>query len=171
MHCASSMNHRDEQRRRATVGQWASRNSRDELAHNEVRIIFSTYFISNLSYYISNIYFEYFELILGLYLVVYIYPIYRWYIFDLFYFEFIVLYIEYIAYFEYFELILGLYLVVYIYPIYRWYIFDLFYFEFIVLYIEYIFWIFRTYFRAVFGRICISVKFHRKLAQKRGVTK
>ena len=59
--------------RRATVGQWASRNSRDELAHNEVRIIFSTYFISNLSYYISNIYFEYFELILGLYLVVYIY--------------------------------------------------------------------------------------------------
>ena len=56
--------------RRATVGQWASRNSRDELAHNEVRIIFSTYFISNLSYYISNIYFE---LILGLYLVVYIY--------------------------------------------------------------------------------------------------
>ena len=100
--------------RRATVGQWASRNSRDELAHNEVRIIFSTYFISNLSYYISNIYFEYFELILGLYLVVYIYPIYRWYIFDLFYFEFI------------------------------------------VLYIEYIFRIFRTYFRAVFGRIYIS---------------
>ena len=82
--------------RRATVGQWASRNSRDELAHNEVRIIFSTYFISNLSYYISNIYFEYFELILGLYLVVYIYPIYTCYIFDLFYFEFIVLYIEYI---------------------------------------------------------------------------
>ena len=97
--------------RRATVGQWASRNSRDELAHNEVRIIFSTYFISNLSYYISNIYFEYFELILGLYLVVYIYPIYTCYIFDLFYFEFIVLYIEYI---------------------------------------------FRTYFRAVFGRIYIS---------------
>ena len=57
----------------ATVGQWTSRNSRDELAHNEVRIIFSTYFISNLSYYISNIYFGYFELILGLYLVVYIY--------------------------------------------------------------------------------------------------
>ena len=25
--------------------------------------------------------------------------------------------------------------------------------------------------RTVFGRICISVKFHRKLAQKRGVTK
>ena len=100
--------------RRATVGQWASRNSRDELAHNEVRIIFSTYFISNLSYYISNIYFEYFELILGLYLVVYIYPIYTCYIFDLFYFEFI------------------------------------------VLYIEYIFRIFRTYFRAVFGRIYIS---------------
>ena len=97
--------------RRATVGQWASRNSRDELAHNEVRIIFSTYFISNLSYYISNIYFE---------------------------------------------LILGLYLVVYIYPIYTCYIFDLFYFEFIVLYIEYIFRIFRTYFRAVFGRIYIS---------------
>ena len=118
--------------------------------------IFSTYFISNLSYYISNIYFEYFELILELYLVVYIYPIYMWYIFDLFYFEFIVLYIEYIAYFEYFELILGLYLVVYIYPIYMWYIFDLFYFEFIVLYIEYIFRIFRTYFRAVFGRIYIS---------------
>ena len=100
--------------RRATVGLWASRNSRDELAHNEVRIIFSTYFISNLSYYISNIYFGYFELILGLYLVVYIYPIYRCYIFDLFYFEFI------------------------------------------VLYIEYIFRIFRTYFRAVFGRIYIS---------------
>ena len=94
--------------RRATVRQWASRNSRDELAHNEVRIIFSTYFISNLSYYISNIYFE---------------------------------------------LILGLYLVVYIYPIYTCYIFDLIYFEFIVLYIEYIF---RTYFRAVFGRIYIS---------------
>ena len=97
--------------RRATVGLWASRNSRDELAHNEVRIIFSTYFISNLSYYISNIYFE---------------------------------------------LILGLYLVVYIYPIYTCYILDLFYFEFIVLYIEYIFRIFRTYFRAVFGRIYIS---------------
>ena len=100
--------------RRATVGQWASRNSRDELAHNEVRIIFSTYFISNLSYYISN------------------------------------------TYFEYFELILGLYLVVYIYPIYTWYIFDSFYFQFIVLYIEYIFRIFRTYFRAVFGRIYIQ---------------
>ena len=79
-----------------------------------IRGIFSTCFISNLSYYISNIYFEYFELILGLYLVVYIYPIYTWYIFDLFYFEFI------------------------------------------VLYIEYIFRIFRTYFRAVFGRIYIS---------------
>ena len=101
-------------------------------------------------------YFEYFELILGLYLVVYIYPIYTWYIFDLFYFEFIVLYIEYIAYFEYFELILGLYLVLYIYPIYMCYIFDLFYFEFIVLCIKYIFRIFRTYFRAVFGRIYIS---------------
>ena len=36
------------------------------------------------------------------------------------------------------------------------YIFDLFYFQFIVLYIEYIFRIFRTYFRAVFGRIYIS---------------
>ena len=104
--------------RRATVGQWASRNSRDELAHkNEVRIIFSTYFISNLSYYISNIYFEYFELILGLYLVVYIYPIYTWYIFDLFYFEFIVLYIEYIfrIFRTYFIFNLELYLVVYVY--------------------------------------------------------
>ena len=131
--------------RRATVGQWASRNSRDELAHNEVRIIFSTYFILNLSYYTSNIYFEYFELILGLYLVVYIYPIYTWFIFDLFYFEFIVLYIEYIfrIFRTYFRAVFGR---IYIYPIYTWYIFDLFYFEFIVLYIEYIFWIFRTYF-------------------------
>ena len=89
-------------------------------------------------------------------------------------------------------------MVVYIYPIYTCYIFDLVYFEFIVLYIEYIFRIFRTYFRAVFGRIYISNLyvlyfrlilfriyrtiyriyilgisnlFYRKLAQKRSVTK
>ena len=82
-----------------------------------IRGIFSTYFVSNLSYYISNIYFEYFELILGLYVVVYIYPIYTWYIFDLFYFQFIVLYIEYIFWIfrTHFIFNLELYLVVYVY--------------------------------------------------------
>ena len=103
-------------------------------------------------------------------MVVYIYPIYTWYIFDLFYFEFIVLYIEYI-FRTYFRAVFGriyisnLYVVYFrlilfrIYrTIYRIYILDisnLFYFQL----------------RTVFGRICISVKFHRKLAQKRGVTK
>ena len=142
--------------RRATVGQWASRNSRDELAHNEVRIIFSTYFISNLSYYISNIYFEYFELILGLYLVVYIYPIYTCYIFDLFYFEFIVLYIEYIfrIFRTYFRAVFG-----------RIYISNLY-----VLYFRLIlFRIYRTIYRIYI--LDISNLFYRKLAQKRGVTK
>ena len=131
---------------------------------------FHSTFSHDLSYYISNIYFE---LILGLYLVVYIYPIYTWYIFDLFYFEFIVLYIEYIfrIFRTYFRAVFGriyisnLYVVYFrlilfrIYrTIYRIYILDisnLFYFQL----------------RTVFGRICISVKFHRKLAQKRGVTK
>ena len=84
--------------RRATVGQWASRNTRDELAHNEVRIIFSTYF----------------RAVFGR---IYIYPIYTWYIFDLFYFEFIVLNIEYIFWIfrTYFIFNLELYLVVYVY--------------------------------------------------------
>ena len=61
--------------------------------------------------------YTYFELILGLYLVVYIYPTYTWYIFDLFYFEFIVLYIEYIFWIfrTYFIFNLELYLVVYVY--------------------------------------------------------
>ena len=109
-----------------------------------IRVIFSTYFISNLSYYISNIYFEYFELILGLYLVVYIYPIYTCYIFDLFYFEFIVLYIEYIfrIFRTYFRAVFGRIYISNLYVLY----FRLIYFEFIILYIEYIFWIFRTYF-------------------------
>ena len=70
-----------------------------------MRGIFSTYFISNLSYYISNIYFEYFKLILGLYLVVYIYIQFIRGIFSTYFISNLSYYISNI-YFGYFELVL-----------------------------------------------------------------
>ena len=101
------------------------------------------------------------------------YPIYTWNIFDLFYFEFIVLYIEYIfrIFRTYFRAVFGRIYISNLYVVYfRLILFRIYrtIYRICILDISHLFYF---QLRTVFGRICISVKFHRKLAQKRGVTK